>query len=98
MTKYTAHQTEENNYFLENIEDASQTILINKEHNKYAWVADQCKAKRVVSITATRWSSAQDYFGAYGPKKSSAPAGAEVPSTPVNISLVRLESPLSMLS
>ena len=31
MTKYTAHQTENKNYFLENIEDASQTILINRE-------------------------------------------------------------------
>jgi len=91
MTKYTAHKTENKNYFLENIEDASQTILINQEHAKYAWVADQHKNQRVVSISATRWSSAQDYFGAYGTKKSSTPAGAETVAKPVNISLVRLD-------
>jgi predicted ATP-dependent serine protease len=86
MNKYTAHKS--GSAFTLNHIEGGEALTIEKNHPKFSWVAEQASAKRVITITNTRWSSAQDYFGAYAPKKSVSPAGE---SKPVTINLIKLD-------
>lgn len=86
MNKYTAQKS--GNQFTLNHIEGGENLIIKADHPKYNWVAEQASAKRVITITNTRWSSAQDYYGAYNPKKAVSPAGK---SEPLKINLIKLD-------
>ena len=88
--QFTVHQTEEKNFFLENIENSNDTVLVNKDHAKYDWVSNN--QGRIVNITdAGRWNSQKDYLNYY------AVPMATNRKSPVAISQPSVEVKLTML-
>ena len=88
--QFTVHQTEENNFFLENIENSNDTVLVNKDHAKYNWTTQN--QGRIINITdAGRWNSQKDYDNVYGNQTVSNR------KQPVTISQPSVEVKLTML-
>lgn len=82
-TKYTFHQL--NEIFELRSTQSNHTITVKTDHPKYSWMT-QLDSDRLVSISDKgRWSSSKDYNNSYGTP------GSSQTSTPINISLTKLD-------
>ena len=84
---YTIHETVEDNFFLLNVNNPTDKILINRSHSKYRWVSENLG--RVVNINAKgHMNSSADRNNYYG---NQVEAQLPQPKKPVVVSLTKLD-------
>lgn len=90
MNKFTIHQTQEKNFFLENVENSKEIVLVNKDHAKYEWA--QLNQGRVVTISDKgRWNHGKDYWGYYNTKTKTKSIKAPTAPKPIAVKLTKLD-------
>ena len=88
MTKtYTIHETVEETFFLLNVADSADKILIGKSHPKYRWISEN--QGRVVNINPKgHMNSSADRNNLYGAQSNTE---LPTPKKPVVVNLTRLD-------